>query len=210
MPGDWMEILTAPERQGLSVTEVCRRYGIARKTFYTHLARYRAEGDPGLAPRRRRNASGSRVPGELVQDVLRLRVGNPGWGARRIRAELLKRHDAGCRSPAGGLPVPAASTIHEILVRAGLIMSRDRQSSRKVDTQGTISFRGRRIQLGTAARGRTVVVEEAGSQIRILADAELLRELPLGPVGAYHGSGKKPTGRPRALPASVRPTEGSP
>jgi hypothetical protein len=197
--GDWVEILTAPERDGLSVSEVCRRYGIARKTFYARLARYRAEGELGLAPRRRRHTPGSRVPGELVRDVLRLRAGHPGWGARRIRAELLKRRGAGCGASADGSSVPAASTIHGILVREGLITPRDRQSSRKVDTQGTISFRGRRIQVGTVARGRTVVVEESASRIRVLADGELLRELPLGPVGAYHGSGKKPTGRPRAL-----------
>src|SRR5882724_5721040 len=115
-----MEILTAPERDGLSVSEVCRRYGIARKTFYARLARFRAEGEPGLAPRRRRHAPGSRVPGELVRDVLLLRVGHPGWGARRIRAELLTRHGARCGAPAPGSPVPAASTIHGILAREGL------------------------------------------------------------------------------------------
>jgi transposase-like protein len=47
----WIEILLAPDRHGLTVTEVCRRYGISRKTFYAHRSRYRADGVEGLEPR---------------------------------------------------------------------------------------------------------------------------------------------------------------
>jgi transposase len=50
----WIEILLAPDRHGLTVTEVCRRYGISRKTFYAYRSRYRAEGWAGLEPRSRR------------------------------------------------------------------------------------------------------------------------------------------------------------
>ncbi|HEX4251903.1 MAG TPA: helix-turn-helix domain-containing protein [Pseudonocardia sp.] len=186
MSGDWMEILTAPQREGLSITEVCRRYGIARKTFYARLARYRAEGEPGLAPRPHRpRASAPRAPREVVDALRDLRAHNPHWGARRIRAELQQR---------GLSQVPAASTIHQILVREGLVTAGTR---RRVDTHGTISYRGRRIQLGAAARGRIVVIEEHQDHVRVFGDGALLREVALGPTGAYCGNGKKPTGRPR-------------
>lgn len=187
MVEDWLDILAAPRRHGLTVTEVCRRYGISRKTYYARLARYRLEGEAGLAPRSRRpKAARSAVPAESVELVRTLRSANPDWGARRIRAELLRR----------AVPsVPAASTIQRILQREGLLSG---QLRRRVDTHGTVSYLGRRIQLGAAARGRVVVVEQRGRVVRVLDDGVLVRELRLGPKGTYHGNDGKPTGRPRA------------
>lgn len=186
MPEDWTEILNAPEREGVSVAEICRRYGIARKTFYAHLARSRVENGAGAAPRQPRPPRRSpRVAPEVVEVTRELRVRNPGWGARRIRAEMSRRDV---------LEVPAASTIHQILVRAGLITVETR---RRVDTHGTISYRGRRIQLGTSVRGQVVTVEQRDDYVRIHQSATLvLRELRLGPAGAYHGNGGKSPGRP--------------
>jgi transposase-like protein len=44
----WIEILLGAYRHGLTVTEACRRYGIARDTFYAYRRRYQAEGLAGL------------------------------------------------------------------------------------------------------------------------------------------------------------------
>jgi len=38
------EVLLEVERTGLTVTEVCRRYGISRNTYYRYRRRYLAEG----------------------------------------------------------------------------------------------------------------------------------------------------------------------
>lgn len=43
-----------PTGTGLTVTEVCRRYGISGDTFYAYRRRYRAEGLARLEPRSRR------------------------------------------------------------------------------------------------------------------------------------------------------------
>jgi predicted DNA-binding transcriptional regulator YafY len=50
----WLEILLTPRRDEISVSEVCRRYGISRETFYQYRRRLWTEGVPALQPRSRR------------------------------------------------------------------------------------------------------------------------------------------------------------
>ncbi|MFE9785595.1 helix-turn-helix domain-containing protein [Nocardia salmonicida] len=105
--------MQAPERNGLTVTEVCRRYNISRKSYYSYLARYRAHGVAGLAPRSRRPKSfPARTSADIEAVVVRVRLDRPQWGARRIRAHLLR---------AGSGRVPSVSTVHAILRRHGLV-----------------------------------------------------------------------------------------
>ncbi|MEV7739539.1 helix-turn-helix domain-containing protein [Streptomyces sp. NPDC088921] len=113
LSGQWIDILLAPERDQLTVAEVCRRHGISRKTFYVYLARYRTEGAAGLVPRSRRpKHSPARTAGEIESLVVQIRGAQPRWGARRIHNELVRR----------GVPgVPAVSTVHAILRRRGLL-----------------------------------------------------------------------------------------
>lgn len=111
--GPWLEILQAPDRNGLTVTEVCRRYNISRKSYYSHLARYREHGVAGLAPRSRRPKSfPARTSADIEAVVVRVRLDRPQWGARRIRTHLLR---------SGSTRVPAVSTVHAILRRHGLV-----------------------------------------------------------------------------------------
>ena len=99
--------------EGANRARLCARFGISRKTGYKWLARYRREGEPGLADRSRRpqNSPGE-TPPALVAAVLRLRERHPAWGGRKLRARLMAL---------GHTPVPAASTITAILRRHGLI-----------------------------------------------------------------------------------------
>ncbi|MEB8337543.1 helix-turn-helix domain-containing protein [Streptomyces endophyticus] len=111
MSEPWIDILLAPERDRLSVAEVCRRNGISRKTFYVYRDRFRALGPDGLAPRSRRPLNSPlRTARSTEQLIMRIRDAHPGWGARRIRGELVRR---------GVSPVPAVSTVHAILRRGG-------------------------------------------------------------------------------------------
>ncbi|MFF2083881.1 helix-turn-helix domain-containing protein [Nocardia sp. NPDC058176] len=112
-PEQWLEILQAPARHRLTVTEVCRRYQVSRKTYYSYLARYQAHGEEGLAPRSRRpHHVPGRSPAEVEAAVVRIRRARPQWGARRIRTELLRDTTT---------HVPAISTVHAILRRHDLI-----------------------------------------------------------------------------------------
>lgn len=109
----WLEILLAPARDGVPVSEVCRRYGISRQSFYEYRRRLWAEGIAGLQPRSRCPANSPRkTTSEVESLIVRLRVDNPRWGARVLRTKLQQ---------AGLDPVPAVSTVHRVLVRHSLV-----------------------------------------------------------------------------------------
>ena len=54
-----------------TVTELCRRYGISRKTGHKYLARYKEEGWEGLEDKSRApHSQGRRVPPHVVREIL--------------------------------------------------------------------------------------------------------------------------------------------
>jgi len=107
-----LEVLLEAERTGMSVTEVCRRFGISRQTYYRYRNRYLAEGLEGLEDRSRRPlVPAHQIPGELEAEIVEMRKDHPRWGARRIRTELLR----------DGIDPPVVSTIHQVLRRNGLV-----------------------------------------------------------------------------------------
>lgn len=96
---------------GVSVAELCRRFGISRQTGHVLLRRYKAEGEAGLEPMSRRplNSPGQ-CGGRMERRVLALRDEHPAWGGRKIARRL---QDLGLRG------VPCASTVTAILRRHG-------------------------------------------------------------------------------------------
>jgi putative transposase len=105
------------ERDEQTMTELCRRYGIARETGYVWLRRYQQHGVAGLveldrAPERHPN----QTPPAIEQAVLELRQAHMRWGPRKLK-RVLERDQPG-RS------WPAASTIGAVLKREGLVVSR--------------------------------------------------------------------------------------
>jgi len=94
-----------------SMTDLCRRFNISRKTGYKWRGRFLREGMEGLQNRSRRpRGSPWKTDRGTVNAVLRIRDHHPAWGGRKIRRRLLDL---------GFLEVPAASTITEILRREG-------------------------------------------------------------------------------------------
>jgi transposase InsO family protein len=91
------------------MSELCRRFGISRKTGYKWLGRVKGAGAAGLADRSRRpRRSPGRTAAVMEAQVVELRGAHPAWGGRKLRRRLL---DLGAQG------VPAASTITEILRR---------------------------------------------------------------------------------------------
>jgi putative transposase len=102
------------KRMLLPVAEVCRMFGISRKTGYKWLARYHAQGLQGLRQRScRPHRTPLRTPTHWVRRILALRRQHRRWGPKKLRALLLRR----MRGPQ---LLPARSTIGLILQRAGL------------------------------------------------------------------------------------------
>jgi transposase len=95
---------------GANISGLCRRFGIGRTCGYKLIARYRAQGEAGLAEQSRRpHTSPGRSTDMIEAAVLGLRREHPAWGGRKI-AKVLGRT---CAS------APAASTVTGILHRHG-------------------------------------------------------------------------------------------
>jgi transposase InsO family protein len=99
--------------EGATVTDVARRYGVARQTVHGWLRRYASSGLGGLVDQSSKPAScPHQMPVVVEARIVALRRANPGWGPRRLGAELVRE---------GVDPCPGRSSIYRALVRHGLI-----------------------------------------------------------------------------------------
>lgn len=108
------------QQQERTMTELCQRYGIARETGYVWLRRYQAVGLEGLREKSRaRQGHKNQTAEEIEQMVLDLRQAHMSWGPRKLKW-VLERNEPGRRWP-------AASTIGQLLKRAGLVVARKKR-----------------------------------------------------------------------------------
>jgi len=81
--------------EGEGMSEVCRDFGISRKTGYKIFNRYKDDGLEALSDRSRRPVRyANQLPDPVEAMIVRLKKEKPHWGARKIR-ELLVRKLAG-------------------------------------------------------------------------------------------------------------------
>src|ERR1700746_2560353 len=100
---------------GETMTDVCREFGISRKTGYKIFDRYKEHGLEALSDRSKRPIRyANQLPAQIETLIVQLKAEKPHWGARKIRELLVRRLD-------GDVRVPAKSTIHAILDRHGLV-----------------------------------------------------------------------------------------
>ena len=100
---------------GANVSELCRRFGVSRRTGHKWLGRYRQGGAAALVEQSRRPKCSPRVVrGAAVAALLALRDEHPTWGPRKLRRRL---------KDLGQQELPARSTIGAILSREGRIDS---------------------------------------------------------------------------------------
>jgi transposase InsO family protein len=100
---------------GEAMSEVCREFGVSRKTGYKIFDRYKEHGLEALSDRSRRPVRyANQLPPQIESLIVRCKQGKPHWGARKIRELLVRRLD-------GDFRVPAKSTVHAVLCRHGLV-----------------------------------------------------------------------------------------
>lgn len=118
---------------GRDFSELCRDYGISRKTGYKWKKRAMDDGLEALAERSRRPR---RTPGKLDENtfcaLIRLKLRHPNWGAKKLSLIFART---------GGKP-PSLSTYQRILTKAGLVEVRRRRARPKPG----------RLQTGMVAR----------------------------------------------------------
>ena len=90
----WKECSVTQERlrfvarllDGEGMSEVCRDFGISRKTGYKILSRYKDQGLDALTDRSRRPVRyANQLPDPVERLIVDLKRDKPHWGARKIR-----------------------------------------------------------------------------------------------------------------------------
>jgi putative transposase len=115
-----MKFITTCAESQESFAELCRRFGISRKTGYKWLERFELKGAAGLDDRPPVAArSPHRTSDDLVDRIVLARKEHPFWGPKKLRVWLLGK--------APEMPWPAASTFGELLKANGLIRPRRRR-----------------------------------------------------------------------------------
>ncbi len=114
--------------EGEAMTDVCRDFGISRKTGYKIYNRYKEHGLEALTDRSRRPVRyANQLPQQVESLIVTLKQDKPHWGARKIRELLVRRL-------AGDVRVPAKSTIHAVLDRHDLVRRARRRRNRATGT----------------------------------------------------------------------------
>jgi transposase InsO family protein len=110
-----LRVLRNVERFG----DVCKEYGISRKTGYKWKERFLEDGLSGLGDASRRPKTSPKELGEgIVCQIMKLKLAHPQWGARKLRAVLERT--------AAKDELPSESSFKRVLEKAGFVAHRRR------------------------------------------------------------------------------------
>ncbi len=109
------------QRHFFALAELCRHFGVSRKTAYKWIERYEADGPPGLRDRSRRpHACPHQTPAGVAEALLDFRRRHPTWGAKKLLRILSQRWPT--------WKWPARSTCSDLLKRNGLVTGKRRRA----------------------------------------------------------------------------------
>ena len=193
--------------EGEAMTEVCREFGISRKTGYKIYQRYQAHGLEALSDRSRRPVRyANQLPPQIEGLIVRLKREKPHWGARKIRELLVRRLD-------GDIRIPAKSTVHAVLHRHGLVKAIGRSRRRATGTPLSAGSQANDLwcadykgefKLGNGRYCYPLTVSDHASRFLLLCDAlESTREDPA--ISAFEQLFAE-----RGLPQAIRSDNGVP
>jgi transposase InsO family protein len=210
----WKECSVMEERMrfvvrlldGEPMSELCREFGISRKTGYKIFNRYQHHGLDALTDRSRRPVRyANQLPEPVERMIVRAKQDKPHWGARKIRELLVRRL-------AGDVRIPAKSTIHAVLDRHGLVqrMRRRKRATGTPLSPGTkpndlwcVDFKGE-FKLGNGRYCYPLTVTDHASRYLLLCEElESVREDLAFP--AFEQLFKE-----RGLPGAIRSDNGVP
>lgn len=201
------KFILAHEEGLFSMTELCERFGVSRKTGYKWLDRYREGGVDALRDRSRApKRCPHRTPEPTRQLVIEARKAHPRWGPRKLLDYLAPRHPQ--------VSFPAASTVGDILRGEGLVEPRRPKRRRvhpgvspiKATAPGevwTADFKGE-FRLGSGAYCYPLTVQDAYSRMLLVCEAL--------PSTAHEGARPvfEQLFRAHGLPSALRTDNGGP
>jgi hypothetical protein len=121
-----IEFITRLQRRE-RMSDLCREYGISRKTGHKLKKRFEKSGTGGLFDESRAPNIPHRTSPEVVELVVAERMWHPTRGAKKLKDVLERRLGHG---------LPAASTLGDILLRCGLIEPSKRRPGHKSTPTG--------------------------------------------------------------------------
>jgi transposase InsO family protein len=125
----WKEVNTMDERvrftaryvDGEKMVDLCREFGISRKTGYKFIERYERFGVSGLLDQSRRPVRlANKTADEIEKKIINAKTLFPTWGPKKLKVKLETLHR--------GVQFPAVSTIGDILDRNGLVKTRRKRA----------------------------------------------------------------------------------
>jgi transposase InsO family protein len=124
-PVDLRKEMMARLAKGERMTDLCREYGISRKTGNKYKARYDRLGEAGLIDRSRApHVIPHKTPAEVMELFVEERRQHPSWGAKKLKEVLERRLER---------PMPSHGAIERVLREAGLVKRRKRRQSFKAE-----------------------------------------------------------------------------
>ena len=115
-----MRFIVAYEENERDFSEICRVFGISRKTGYKWIKRFDEEGVSGLEDRSRApHEPSNKMCESLSSMILMTKCDNMNWGPRKIIVWLSQEYP--------DIKWPAASSAGELLKRNGLVKPRKRK-----------------------------------------------------------------------------------
>lgn len=165
---------------GATVTDVARRYGVARQTVHVWLRLYASGGLGGLADRSSRPLScPHQMDPALEARVVSMRRDHPGWGSRTILYWLGQE---------GVEPLPGRTSVDRCLTRHGLVTAQPRkrkrsdykrwQRSRAMELWQMDIVGGVRLADGSEAK----IVSGVDDHSRFVISAQVVARATAGPV----------------------------
>jgi len=112
--------LVVRHRAGERVIDLCREYGISRKTAHKFLQRYERLGPSGLVDESRApHRQARRTVPEVEAQIVECKKEHPSWGAKKLKDVLERKHP--------GVSFPSRGTFEAILRRHDLVVPRARK-----------------------------------------------------------------------------------
>jgi transposase InsO family protein len=106
--------------KGERMVDLCREFGISRKTGYKFWERFQREGARALEDRSRaRKRIAHKTPEAVEQLLVEARKAHSTWGGLKLKDSLEREH--------AGVAFPSPGTITAILKRHGLVQGRKRR-----------------------------------------------------------------------------------
>jgi transposase InsO family protein len=197
---DWLT------RRG-SVAGLCSVYGISSKTGNKWIARFKANGKSGLEDISRACLTHPNATDAATTAlVIAARHAHPSWGPHKLRDWLIQRHP--------GQPLPASSTMGDILKHAGLVKPR-RRGRRLHGGQGStadydgpnsvwcIDYKGQ-FRLGDGNVCYPLTITDGHSRMVLCCEGHP------GPRDADARSSMEAVFKHYGLPAAIRSDNGTP